>query len=180
MRYCILFLRDLAPVVGWNVANGASASPVELWHVELMVEREPKEEILVINRAGPKDFCYRLESPGGSIQTVDHHNKVLKMLGKNIPIEMYPLVGKVVADAPDQIEVSAPWASKHCPHVTTKGFVILNPENGENGIEFIQIVEWEIREKLVNLLFLNHRLHIICGESLCSQIALWLNWGSPR
>ena len=159
VRYCMLFLRDLAPVVGWNLATGASESPVELWHVELMVEREPKEEILVINRAGQKEFCYRLESPGGSVQTVDHHKKVLKLLGKNIPIEMQPLVGKVVADAPDKIEVSAPWASKYCPHVTTNGFVILNPENGENGIEFIQIVEWEIRERLVNLVFLDAELH---------------------
>lgn len=160
IRYSMLFLRDLEPVVGWNVANGASASPVELWHVEMMVEREPKEEILVINRAGPVEFCYRLESPGGSIQTIDHHKKVLKKLGRNIPIEMKPLIGRIAPHAPDQIEVTtAPWAKKHVPHVTPNGFVIFNPENGENGIEFIQVVEWNIPETIFNLAFLDAELH---------------------
>lgn len=158
-RYCMLFLRDLEPVVGWNVANGASDSKDELWNVERILDREPKEEILIINRASAQLSCLRLESPGGVIQSVDCRQRALTSLGIKARIEMQPLIGQVERKAPDHIEVSAAWEPKCSPHVTDQGFLIFNPENGENGIEFIQVVEWEIREKIRNLVFYDAELH---------------------
>jgi len=174
VRYCMLFLRDLKPVVGWNVANGASDSKDELWNVEQILDREPKEEILIINRATSPASCLRLESPGGLIQSVDCRHRALTSLGIQARIEMQPLIGQVERKAPDHIEVSAAWEPKRSPHITDKGFLIFNPEKGENGIEFIQVVEWEIREKIRDLVFYDAELHddpdLNCGLALGAAI----------
>jgi hypothetical protein len=145
-RYVMLFLRDLRPIVGWNVANGASNTLDEMWQVEDLAERESKEEILVLQRTPAGEVWRRLEMPRGRIQQVDSHTRVLRRLGRSPRIEMNPILGRVDYNAPDRVEVRASWAAKQTPAITNNGFVIFNPENGENGIEFIQLVEWEIKD----------------------------------
>ena len=60
--YC-LFYRDTDPV-GWNIANGASDSLVELLKPKLTIAREFREELIVVNNHADPPYFYDLAVPG--------------------------------------------------------------------------------------------------------------------
>ncbi len=152
VRYCMLFLRNLRPVAGWNLANGASASRKELVKVDETAERELREEILVIDSTGEEDHCLRLGFGGGMLPNI-HHKRFLRLIKREARIATELLEGNVESTGPDCVEIRASWLPGGLPYRTTKAFVILNAENGENGIEFIKVIEWELSQKLRNLEF---------------------------
>jgi hypothetical protein len=152
VRYCMLFLRNLRPVAGWNLANGASASREELVEVDKTAERELREEILVIDWSGEEERCLRLGF-GGGMPPNNHHKKFLRVIKREARIATELVDGNVESTGPDHVEIRAPWLLGGLPYQTTKAFVILNAEKGENGIEFIKVIEWQLPQKLRHLEF---------------------------
>lgn len=73
-EYYCLFYREIYPI-GWNIANGGSASLTELLHPMLTIWREFAEELIIIDRA---EGCrYYFNEPSGSDK---NRQSVLRLL----------------------------------------------------------------------------------------------------
>lgn len=57
-EYYCLFFRDVFPV-GWNIANGGCDSVTELLDPTITIERELREELIVLALLGNRDYVYR-------------------------------------------------------------------------------------------------------------------------
>jgi hypothetical protein len=58
--YCLIY-RECFPV-GWNLANGGSDTPLELTHPFAIVEREMREELVVLNPVHRHRYIFRTET----------------------------------------------------------------------------------------------------------------------
>jgi hypothetical protein len=57
-EYYCLFFRDVFPI-GWNIANGGCDSVTELLDPALTIERELREELIILALLGNRDYVYR-------------------------------------------------------------------------------------------------------------------------
>ncbi|MBI5819837.1 MAG: adenylate/guanylate cyclase domain-containing protein [Verrucomicrobia bacterium] len=105
-EYVCLFYRDVYPV-GWNIANGASDSYVELYDPERIIHREFGEELIVADHAARTLFFYSrgVESIGPGYQ-----EETVVALDKQYPdfgFDRYNLVCLPVTwmEGPDSVKV---------------------------------------------------------------------------
>ena len=170
-RYIALTLRDLEPIVGWNLLIGSSESLAELLDIGSVVEREGREELLVLNTV--KRICYCLQLPNSTVPTIGHYKKVLTKLKTDYTVASHaPLVGVYAPNQPDAIWVTAGWVEDS--YITSPGFLLFTPERGELGIEFVQVVEWVIPAPLNELTFRSGELDEDTGELIDEPIGLFL------
>ena len=153
--WAFLFRSGIKPN-GWNLFIGATVSLAELLRPQDAAERKGKLELIVINVSTGK--YQRLEVCGGKYMPMKLHRKVLRTLCVTAHMNDEPLIGAVAGDLPDVVYVKEDWEKDRGPFVSARGLLIFNPENGEIGLEFIQVVEWKLDMPL-------HALRLFDGES---------------
>jgi hypothetical protein len=154
--YWALLHRSGVKPNGWNLFIGATVSLAELLRPQDAAERKGKLELIVINVATGK--YQRLEVCGGKYMPMKLHRKVLRTMCVTAHMNDEPLIGAVAGDLPDVVYVKEVWEKDRGPFVSARGLLIFNPENGEIGLEFIQVVEWKLDLPL-------HALRLFDGES---------------
>lgn len=151
-NYFCMFYRDIFPI-GWNIANGASDNYQELLRPDDTIERELREELLIINPEKPwkdkKGKGVRYYFPVEGLNAQDHPDfaaarrlwqKILteyefeKLTTEAINLEWF--------DGPD--EVSVRISSQHRSGQASRCFVNINVE--DFGIEIDRIIKINFNE----------------------------------
>jgi len=145
-RFYCLFYRERQPI-GWNIANGASDSSDELLHPEEIIDREFREELVMVNRdLGER---YVVPGPGGLLDRPEHL-KALK-LWQSAFTKDPKWSGKDVTSFPVK-EVQGPQWLRGPDLVTVRsgdaprpiGDVYLTITTEDSAIELDRIVEFEL------------------------------------
>jgi len=159
--YC-LFYRDEFPV-GWNIANGACDSLAELLNPKLAIERELREEVIVLglDHSPPHDFEFTWA--GEEPTRVPDYRRARTLASRFFADELVitkdflraPLAVKWDALGPDTVQITYAGSD---PKVQQGYYLNINAE--DFGIEFDRVGMFEMQPNMVLLdgEINNHRL----------------------
>jgi len=141
-EYYCLFYREIEPI-GWNIANGGTASDDEIRNPTLTMWREFAEELVIVNRAKGCRWHFSEAS-----KTKENRLSVLRLLDKLglTPVQDQwrdEMLNSVVISGPDEISING------CEPL--RG-VYLNVNMDDLGIEIDQVVKIHGLSKDVSLL----------------------------
>lgn len=183
--YC-LFYRDIHPT-GWNIANGGASTRHDLLHPDLIVERELREELIIVEPEMKESLWYvfdwhdaRLRDHPDFALAHDLWSEHFRRQGFGSFVDMpLPLKWSMPPDA-DLIErnhdsMRIRWGNEQ-PVVTGQGFLNLTAE--DFGIEFDRIAKLSVGPnavfcdgELLGRKLLNQVVGLFSVDSMQKQIA---------
>jgi hypothetical protein len=141
--YLCLFFRDIHPI-GWNIANGACDSLDELRNPVDTIERELREELLILDPLHGKRYVFRadavkpLDRPEFAVARRFWHDRNPDLNLASLQEIVIPLKW---LEGPDSLEV---WIGKYEPKTVTGCFLNINAE--DLGIELDRVARISVHE----------------------------------
>jgi hypothetical protein len=153
--YWALLLRCGVKPPGWNLAVGATVSLAELQRPQEAAERRGKIELIVVDVSTGR--YQPLEIPGGRYIPTKLHYETMRRMCVSAHMNDEPLIGVLASDLRDVVYVRVDWEEDRWPFISGRALVIPNHEDGEIGLEFVQVAEWTLHTPL-------HSIRLFNGE----------------